>query len=49
MEQTLSGVEPETGREVDVEVNAKQSPIKQVLATATRLPRGGCTTHNFAE
>jgi hypothetical protein len=47
VEQTLSGVEPETGREDYVEVNAKQYPIRQVLATATRLPRGGCTTHNL--
>jgi hypothetical protein len=40
VEQTLSGVGPETGREVYVEVNAKQYPIKQVLATATGCHEG---------
>jgi hypothetical protein len=46
VEQTLAGVEPETVREVYVEANARRYPIKQAFATATRLPRGGFTTHD---
>jgi hypothetical protein len=46
VEQKLSGVEPESIREVYVEVNGIRYPIKQALATATGLLRGGFTTHD---
>ena len=44
--QKLNGVVPENVREVYVEVNGKKYPIKQALAVATGLLRGGFTTHD---
>jgi len=46
VEQKLNGVDPESVREVYVEVNGKRYPIKQALAAATGLMKGGFTTHD---
>lgn len=46
VEQKLNGVEPEAVREVYVEVDKIKYPIKQALAVATGLLRGGFTTHD---
>lgn len=46
VEQKLNGVEPEAVREVYVEVDKIKHPIKQALAVATGLLRGGFTTHD---
>jgi hypothetical protein len=46
VEQKLNGVEPESVREVYVEVNGIRFPIKQAFAVATGLLRGGFTTHD---
>jgi hypothetical protein len=46
VEQSLAGVEPESIREVYVQVNGKKYPIKQAFAAATGLLRGGFTTHD---
>src|SRR5258708_6699568 len=46
VERKLSGLEPESVREVWVEVSGVRYPIKQALAAATGLLRGGFTTHD---
>jgi hypothetical protein len=46
VERKLNGVESENVREVYVEVNCKKYPIKQALAVAAGLLRGGFTTHD---
>jgi len=46
VERKLNGLEPETVREVYVEVDGRRYPIKQALAMATGLPKGGFTTHD---
>ncbi|MDR3485698.1 MAG: DUF5677 domain-containing protein [Bradyrhizobium sp.] len=46
VELKLKGVEPESVREVYVEVNGKRYPIKQALSIAADLLRGSFTTHD---
>jgi hypothetical protein len=46
VEGNLKGVEPENVREVYVEVDGKEYPIKQAFAASTGLLRGGFTTHD---
>jgi hypothetical protein len=46
VEMKLLGVDPENVREVYVEVSGKRYPVKQALAAATGLLRGGFTTHD---
>jgi hypothetical protein len=46
VEQKLQTVEPESVREVSVEVNGKRYPVKQALAEATGLLRGNFTSHD---
>jgi hypothetical protein len=46
VEQKLQTVEPESIREVSVDVNGKRYPVKQALAEATGLLRGNFTSHD---
>ncbi len=46
VEQKLQSVEPERIREVAVEINGRQYPVKQALAEVTQLLRGNFTSHD---
>ncbi len=46
VEGNLKGVEPKNVREVYVEVDGKEYPIKQAFEASTGLLRGGFTTHD---
>jgi hypothetical protein len=46
VERRLQTVEPESIREVSVEVGAKRYPVKQALAEAAGLLRGNFTSHD---
>jgi hypothetical protein len=46
VEQKLQAVEPESIREVAVEINGRQYPVKQALAEVTELLRGNFTSHD---